>query len=57
MGETSNPLKTTTHSFYFLQTPLLIMQIVQDPLFRQSPLYIVFFVNSHLKVRFFSELL
>ena len=57
MGETSNPLKTTTHSFYFLQTPLLIMQIVQDPLFRQSPLYIVFFVNSHLKFGFFSELL
>ena len=53
MGETSNPLKTTTHSFYFLQTPLLIMQIVQDPLFRQSPLYIVFFRELPLKTRIF----
>ena len=42
MGETSNPLKTTTHSFYFLQTPLLIMQIVQDPLLG-NPHYILFF--------------
>ena len=38
--DVSTPLKNTTP--YFLHSPLLYLQTVQAPLFKQSPLYIGF---------------
>ena len=51
--DVSTPLKNTTP--YFLHSPLLYLQTVQAPLFKQSPYILVFHEPLNLKIGFFSE--